>query len=128
MTRSPGDAASTGARHSILPCALARGKPERLDDAALSYLERRQRLGEEGVHVGEAADAIFLDDARERRGGDRRAAVSIVTLERLQTELGGRDETSVFAKSIDGKQRLRVRRAIRYLISADDLAPMTAPR
>jgi hypothetical protein len=67
-----------------------------LDDAALRDLERRQRLGEEGVHVGEAAGTDLLDDASPycEVETDELQHRSIV-LERLPAELVRRHETVV---------------------------------
>jgi hypothetical protein len=87
---------------------IGRGAP-RLDDAALSYLERRQRLGEEGVRVGEAAGTELLDDASPNGEVETdELQHRSFTLERLTTELVGRDETGL-ARFIDVRaQRLRI--------------------
>jgi hypothetical protein len=81
----------------------------RLDDAALSDLERRQRLREEAVHVGEVAGTGLLDDAapNDEVETDELQHRSFA-LERLATELVGRDETGLAGFIDVCAQRLRI--------------------
>jgi hypothetical protein len=92
---------------------LGRGSPC-LDEAALSHLERRQRLGEEGVHVGEVAGADLLDDLppNDEMETDELEHRSIV-LERLTAELVGGNETSLAGRIDVRAQGLRIPRGER---------------
>jgi hypothetical protein len=85
-----------------------------VDEAALSHLERRQRLGEEGVHVGEVPDSDLVDDPppNDEMQTDELEHRTIV-LERLAAELVCGNETGL-AGFIDVRaESLRISRGER---------------